>query len=360
MKINILTQPLYTNYGGILQNYALQEVLRRMGHDPLTVNIPARPPIKGALWKDVIKSGISLYKKLNGIYPYPYLSPNKNAIKAHEFSRQLGEFAEKYISKVDVPAPFSSKVAEEYPADAWVVGSDQVWRPWCSHYIENCFLDFLPDDSTKRIAYAASFGTDQWEISREMTEKLKPLAQKFDAISVREKSGVELAKKYMGLEAEWVLDPTLLLSAEDYLKVVPEGFLEKREPQLTAYILDPNKKKIKEMHKMAKSNNLKLKIAGKMHSVRLEGIEEWLADFAKADAIITDSFHGTVFSLIFNKPVKVLKNPLRGNTRLDSLFEQLGIQKEDSEKIYIKDSELNNINNLRTNSINYLNLKLQN
>lgn len=323
MKINILTQPLYLNYGGILQNFALQEVLRKMGHEPLTINVPAKAPGYYVKWKDIIKTGINLSRRIQGIYPYAFLSPHKNAVKLHEFSKDLRAFVDKHISYVNAPAPFTSQTAEEHPADTWIVGSDQVWRPWCSPYIENCFLDFLQDKEIKRIAYAASFGTDKWEIPEEETEIIKPLAHKFDAISVREKSGVDLARKYLGVEVDWVLDPTLLLSAEDYLKVVPENLLQKRDPQLTAYILDPDKEKVSEMHKMAKANNLKLKIAGKMHTDRLESVEEWLADFAKADAIITDSFHGTVFSFIFNKPVKVLKNPLRGNTRLDSLFQAL-------------------------------------
>lgn len=323
MIINILTQPLFTNYGGILQNYALQDVLRRMGHIPLTLNIPKVKPDKYTLWKDVIKTGINFKKKIEGSYPCYYCSPHKRSVKEFEFSKGLESFIDKHINKINLNAPFTTDIPEFYPADAWIVGSDQVWRPWCSPYIENCFFDFLPENSGKRIAYAASFGTDKWEISTEKTAKLIPLAKRFDAISVREESGVKLANDFLDVEATHVVDPTLLLSAEDYLKIIPKNLLIKEKPKLITYILDPDKEKIKEIRKDEKILGIKEKKVGIMHKDRLDSIEEWLADFATADFVITDSFHGTVFSIIFNKPVKILKNPLRGNARLDSLLSSI-------------------------------------
>lgn len=354
MRINILTQPLYLNYGGILQNYALQEVLRRMGHETLTLNVPPRAPGKNVVWKDLIKSGINLYKKVKGIYPYPYLSPYKNFVRQHEFSKPLGKFIEDHIAKVDVNAPFTSQTATDYPADAWIVGSDQVWRPWCSPYIENCFLDFIPDDGTKRIAYAASFGTDKWEISPEKTEIIEPLAKKFDDISVREDSGVKLAKEYLNVDTTHVLDPTLLLSAEDYMALIPKEFLKKDGLKLTTYILDPNPEKVKEVKKMEKQFRFKAKKAGKMHKERLESVEEWLADFVTADYIITDSFHGTAFSIIFDKPFKVLNNPLRGNARIESLLSLIpNIPNEDGFNVNL-DTQMGRIKELKEISLNWL------
>lgn len=355
MKINILTQPLYTNYGGILQNFALQEVLRKMGHMPLTINVPTKPPRGKIIWKDAIKSGINLYKKIKGEYPYPFLSPYKNAIKEYEFSSRLGEFVKKHINHVNVKAPFTSQTVKDYPADVWIVGSDQVWRPWCSHYIENCFFDFIPPETkTKRIAYAASFGTDQWEIDSEKTERIIPLAKHFDAISVREESGIPLVKNILGMEAVHALDPTLLLSSEDYLKLVPEDLLKNDSPKLTTYILDPNKEKRDTIKKYSNLLKLTEKKAGLIHKERIDSVEEWLADFATANVIITDSFHGTAFSIIFGKPFMVLKNPVRGNARIDSLLKSVSLASSDFGLARKKDETDNLLDNGILNSKNWL------
>lgn len=353
MKINILTQPLYLNYGGILQNYALQEVLRRMGHEPLTINVPKQEPIHCVRWKDIIKSGINLTKKIQGVYPYPVLSPFKLSKKEYKFSKQIGQFVSKHINKVDENAPFTPEINEKYPADVWIVGSDQVWRPWCSPYIENCFFDFLPKDGPKKIAYAASFGTDRWEISEELTPKIRVLAQNFDAISVRESSGVNLVKDYLGIDAQHVLDPTLLLDAEDYLRLVPSELLAKDVPTLTTYILDPNKEKRKEIKRFAKENNLKINPTGEMHKNGIDSVEKWLSDIAKADYVLTDSFHGVVFSLIFNKPVKFLGNTLRGTTRFFSLINILEI-KNVLNSIKIEENNLKVLNIIKNKSLNFL------
>ncbi len=352
MRINILTQPLFCNYGGLLQNYALQEVLRQMGHEPLTVNIPPGKPGKRIWWKDDIKTGINLIRRIHGSFRAPFLSPHKFAVKEHELSFPQREFIEKYIDKVNEPGPFSEKVGEKYPAEGWIVGSDQVWRPWCSPYIENCFFDFV-DNSTIKIAYAASFGTDQWEINTEKTEKIKELAKRFKAISVREESGVGLCRDYLGIESEHVLDPTLLLSSEDYLKLIDSE--PKREGKYIAvYVLDLDRQKERKIKKIAKDKGFKIVRIGQMHKDRFDSVESWISGIANAECVITDSFHGTVFSLIFNKPVNVLENGLRGNSRIQSLERQLHITKDIS-GFYLFDNDVKNIlTTLRDKSKDFL------
>ncbi len=325
MKINILTQPLFTNYGGILQNYALQTVLRRMGHEPLTVNVPARKPGKNVVWKDTVKAVINFARRIRGDYNSPFLSPYKCLCKEHELSFPQREYIAKYINKVDCLAPFTRQVTELYPADVWIVGSDQVWRPWCSPYLENCFLDFVGDDCRK-IAYAASFGVDRWEISSEMTARLKSLANRLDAISVREKSGVALCQKYLGVTAEHLLDPTMLLSADDYLAVTDEN----DHPEgryIATYIIDDNKSNAQAVKLVSKAMGLRVQPIGRMHRTRFDSVEQWLSTIARAECVITDSFHGTVFSIIFHRPVKILTNNVRGNARLVSLLDLLKLEK---------------------------------
>lgn len=323
MKINIITQPLFCNYGGILQNYALQEVLRGMDHEVLTVNVPPRKIAPHPGWKDYAHAVINLGKRIRGQYDCPFLNPHTFAKKERELSQPQREFVRKYINKVDCKSPFTKETVSDHPADLWIVGSDQVWRPWCSPNIENFFFDFL-DDTTPRIAYAASFGTDRWEISEEQTPRIRELASRFKAISVREASGVELCKDYLGIEAQHVLDPTLLLTAEDYIALTGENDYP-QERYIATYILDPNPAKKKVAMEESRALGLDVVPVGQMHCDCFDSVESWLATIAHSDRVITDSFHGTVFSIIFRRPVKILENDIRGNSRLKSLIVMLGL-----------------------------------
>lgn len=352
MKINIITQPLFCNYGGILQNYALQETLRRMGHDVLTINVPPREIVSKASWKDYVKSGINLIRRIQGRYDYPFLNPHTFAKKERELSGPQREFIKKYINKVDCQNPFTKETAQKYKADLWIVGSDQVWRPWCSPNISNYFFDFL-DESTPRIAYAASFGTDHWEISQEQTEKIKELAKRFKAISVREKSGVDLCRERLNVEATHLLDPTMLLTASDYLALTKEKDYPKK-PYIAAYILDSTPIKKRAIREDAKHYNLNVRPTGRMKRNGFDSIESWLATIAHAERVVTDSFHGTVFSLIFERPVRVLANSLRGNSRLQSLIDMLDLQPDADGFITMKKNNLTRLYRMRESSLLFL------
>ena len=116
--------------------------------------------------------------------------------------------------------------------DYVVIGSDQTWRPSISADIYNFFLDFLQDENQiKKIAYATSFGTDQWEFSEEQEKRCKQLVKQFDAVSVREESGISLCQQFLDVDAEHVLDPTLLLKQEDYLKIVHASDFENKNSE---------------------------------------------------------------------------------------------------------------------------------
>ena len=133
-----------------------------------------------------------------------------------------------------------SHQAKEGNYDAYVVGSDQCWRPRYNAFLSSMFLDFVKGEKTKRIAYAASFGTDQWEFTQEMTSICVPLAQKFDFVSVREDSGLKLCKEHLGVNAVHVLDPTLLLTKEDYTHLIKAENEPQSKGTLFNYILDPD------------------------------------------------------------------------------------------------------------------------
>lgn len=353
MKINIITQPLFSNYGGILQNYALQEVLRRIGHQPLTINVPKKAPSRGPLWKELIKTCINLIKKMQGCHPSPFINPYTWAKKEFDLSFPQREFIGKYIDKTDVSAPFTHDLTEKYPAHTWIVGSDQVWRPWCTPFIRNYFFDFLEGSDVRRIAYSASFGTDRWEISENDTPEIKRLLQKFDAVSVREESGVKLCKENCGVDAIHLLDPTMLLTAEDYLSLTrdsdhPDG------KYIAVYVLDENPQKTRILRNEAKQFGLDIQKVGLMRKKGYDSIERWISTIANSERIITDSFHGTVFSILFRKPVKVLGNDLRGHTRIESLISSLGLKKDSEGYLRITEKVEEKINQKREEAIKFL------
>lgn len=339
MKIGIITQPLAINYGGLLQNYALQQVLIRMGHEVYTID-RCIPHINNAAWHSIamwkIKQNI---KKLIG---KPYTNTSIPTGKKFRKIRECcSEFTNKHIKTTE--GFFIQKelhdIINKYRFEGFVVGSDQVWRPIYSLNIYNDFLDFCQDKKNiKRIAYAASFGVDNWEFNEEQSKECSRLAKMFDAISVREESGIKLCKDNLGVDAQHVLDPTLLLEKEDYIKLAELNNENISDGNLFCYILDSNESIAKAI------NNIEDKVSLKSFQVKArkqqsqykkrDNIEDyvipsptkWIRAFMDAKMVFTDSFHGCVFSIIFNKPFWVIGNKERGNARFDSLLKLFNLE----------------------------------
>ena len=311
MRIGIATQPLTSNYGGILQNYALQTVLKRMGHEVWTMDY------NKFTWLDWLDNAwrVIAHKLLGHDVRFSKTPPARQAME-----RPLRRFALKNIS-LTVPRTkyVERRIAKKYGFEAIVVGSDQVWRPQYNRQIDRMFLSFCQDMDIRRIAYAASFGTDEWEFTPKQTRVCAPLSQRFDAISVREASGVKLCRDYLRMESTHVLDPTLLLTAEDYTRLCTE--IPYRGPFVFAYILDQSEEKIKEIKSFADREGLPYLIQSAGPNVQEDdSVELWISRFRDAAYVITDSFHGTAFSINFEKEFYVYGNPNRGNSRFDSLL----------------------------------------
>lgn len=310
MKIGIVTQMLSSNYGGILQNYALQKVLREMGHEVYTIDIGKYTWLDWSL--DVVKFFIKKLIYGESIFPK---SPLSRASIELPLRRFVYHHIETTIPRTKRP---NKRHLIDYAFDVLIVGSDQVWRPIYNTHIEDMFLAFSKGMSVKRIAYAASFGTDKWEFSDSQTVLCSKLAKCFSAISVREDSGVILSREHLGVSATQVLDPTLLLNSMDYLSLCEN--IEKQKPFVFAYILD-NSTQIESMIKnLARSKDLPYKIVRADSGIsNHDSIELWLSYFRDSQIVITDSFHGTVFSIIFKKQFIMLGNENRGNSRFDSI-----------------------------------------
>lgn len=327
MKIAIMTQPLGRNYGGMMQAYALQKVLRDMGHEVVTINHYASA--KGAVY-NLARLGFRLLKKATGERELPV-----NFEKHYSYIfKDTQAFVDKHIVQseyIDNDKDLKSHFAKNN-YDAVIVGSDQTWRPIYSPNIYNYYLDFLENDTKlKKIAYASSFGVDTWEYSAEETRRCAELAKLFDAVSVREQSGVELCEKYLGVDSECVLDPTLLLDKEDYLELIGDKYKGSQGEGVFTYFLDVNEEKESAAEQLAKKLDtftyksqakvaLSAQSSGNVEDYRMPAVEEWLASFANAEFVLTDSFHGMVFSIIFEKPFLVIGNHERGLSRFESLL----------------------------------------
>ena len=223
--------------------------------------------------------------------------------------------------------------------DAVVVGSDQVWRHqyFTGLYdspISNAYLKFCQKSHIRRIAYAASFGTDEWEYSARETEECARLLQQFDSISVREESAIGLCeRKLHRADARLVLDPTLLLDKEDYIALVQQAGTKRSPGNLMCYILDNNDEKQGLINRVAHERGLTpFNASSKVEDpyATLEEsiqppVEAWLQAFVDAEFVITDSFHACVFSIIFGKPFVVVGNRERGLSRFTSLLEMFGV-----------------------------------
>lgn len=342
MKIAQLTQPLHSNYGGILQAYALQAVLRGMGHEVVYLN---RTWEKRGTPKLTFLRVLSMLKCAGKRYIlanlWNFVKNDITCSKSFCTSEELGKY-----------------VKEEH-FDAVIVGSDQVWREEYSPCITDYFLLFLPEDfKIKRIAYAASVGIEEWDIEDDLLPLCRKGLRTFDAISVREERARELLTDTFGIAPTVLLDPTMLLTQEDWKRLISKADME-NPVELVHYVLDESEEKTAIVNDVAKTLRLQqnaLSVApltdkGKIR--KLDSISTWLAHFANAQFVVTDSFHGCVFSILFNKPFVAIANKDRGLSRFTTLLGHFNLQSqlvfsykeyEDRRKELLKDMDYDAVN----------------
>ena len=327
MKIGILTLPLHTNYGGILQAYALQSVLNSLGHDAVLINLPVVRANKRIRMTEFFKR---LVKKFLLFKNIP-LNAWPTAKEAEIMAKHIIPFVQQHLHVIECPdKKYLLDVTVKEKLKGYVVGSDQVWRPAYSATVSSFFLDFLPGTEYLKISYAASFGIDVWPFTEEDSIKFGNLLKAFKAVSVREDSAATLCKTHWNIDAKLVLDPTLLLDKRDYMKLYD---LKPNEDNQTimVYILDKNSFKTNVVKEISSLIGLPVNEVGakdKYWNVGSKGIEkcivppisEWIAGFMNAGFVVTDSFHGMVFSILFEKSFICIGNKTRGISRFTSLL----------------------------------------
>lgn len=220
----------------------------------------------------------------------------------------------------------------------YITGSDQVFRPiYTNKMLDEYLLDFV-NPNEKKIAFSASFGIDKekflQENSSEIIEHMKNSLKSFDFISVREKSGVEICKDIFEVDAEWIIDPVFIMNKSYYNELVKDSTKDFSN-KIISYVLDSNKEYKKAYKYLSKIYNLKVTELANSN----ESIENWLAAIKNCEFLITDSFHGMCFAIIFNKPFICLVNKQRGASRFESILEMLNIENQciiDINEIYEK------------------------
>ena len=319
-KIAILTITDGQNYGNRLQNYGLYKYLSNQNYSVVTIKRKTYKDLKGL--RKYIHTAKRLIKKT---LKYPYGKHIEERAKRFcVFNKSYIKFSNIALHNNYAPTNLSSQY------DYFVVGSDQVWNAGFRIVyddIRNHLASFV--EPNKRIAYAASFGTDR--LAEGYEELFKEELPKFKAISVREKSGTKIVER-CGAKAEVVLDPTMLLNKDQWLEIAKKPLYISYDTFIVTYFLggrdEEINKYIKKIANGRKIINLEIESAKeeKIDSVEVFATspDEFVWLIANADCILTDSFHATVFSILFHKPFCVFeRNAINESYKMGSRIDTL-------------------------------------
>lgn len=353
-KVGVLTFHSSNNYGALLQCYALSKTLEDFGLNVSIINI------RKEYIKDISEKKFIAKNK--------YLA--KDFIENSIFQKEFDIFRDKYlrgkftksIKKIEELKSFS----ETY--DAVIVGSDQVWRyAYTKNTQKSFFLDFV-SDKTIKVSYAASFGLDYFEGDAELEATIKKLINRFDDVSVREDVGVAICKNKFGIEAAHVLDPVFLLNSHDYENIITEEKDNIEEPYLAYYLLNTDKFRTELISNTLKFSNLKKTIniytnerfsfrkpSFPISKFKFKSFSSWLKILKNAKFIVTDSFHGLAFSIIFNKQFICIANKARGASRMKSILSLMGLE----HRLIFEGQDTYDLNNMNKVDYEIVNKKLQ-
>lgn len=346
MRIGIVTFVKCDNYGAELQAFAMQYIYNKLGYNAEIIDLEKQD-------KDLSKSISTIAPAIiNRIKYYRIKAPikiieliidvisRKKAAKKYKKEIQLKHnlFLDFFNNKIKhSPKHYSltSIFTENLPYDVYIAGSDQIWNYMHTDFLDVYFLLFANKWKAKKISYAASISVP--DIPERLRTKYKTLFENMDVISVRELYGKNLVEKYSNKKATVVLDPTLLLSKDEWKKYVANE-IRTNEKYVLIYTLSGSKyiydlalniaSRINEQCKVIniKSNFIPEK-DNKIEHLYQVGPEEWVGLILNAAYVVTDSFHGTAFSINFNIPFTTLLNPSSNmNSRVLSILEITGLK----------------------------------
>lgn len=321
-RVAIITRHAISNYGSVLQAYALQRVVEDLGYECEIIDYIRTDESYKKIADTLVKKSSWNRNPITRII-YKAIQSPEYIIMGRAFEKYRGKMlkiTEKRYSSLD-------ELKSDIPdSDIFCTGSDQVWGAIGNDaYDEAYFLSFVPDDK-KKIAYAASFGKADLDCNN---KDICNLLKKYDKITVRENSAVDLVKGFGIDEVEQVIDPTFLINSEEWSRLCTKDIKEK---YVLLYQLHSNSEMDEYAKKFAKEFGAQLiRITPLLHrifkggkAVYLPDIEEFLSYIKNASYMITDSFHGTAFAINFNIPfTEVLPNETK--TRNQSILELTGL-----------------------------------
>lgn len=338
LRVGILTLELHVNYGGIVQAAALTRFLQDNGYEPVLLRkVPER--------RMVSNLGRAILKRIPGQDILGVRSEEQ--MKARHYG-----FIDRFIPQKTRPLQNAGQLAQAVKSknlDAVIVGSDQVWR-LAYHQDNNSmvyFLDFAKA-GIKKISYAASFGTSEWP-HPEKRDRVAELLERFDAVSVREQSGVQICQQtFNRQDCNLVIDPTLLVDPAFYAEAAaPAG---NKSAYILTYLLDESQTRVR----MAETVKAKLGSRCRIRAISTHGsaekvlIPDWLRAFMDADFVVTDSYHGTIFAILARKNFITIGNSRRGLDRVLTLLSKLGLEER-----LVMDDDADNVSNLAIAPIDY-------
>lgn len=358
-KVELITLQQVPNYGSVLQAYATQKTIEKLGYECEIIKYVPRRVTKIGMLESIKRKNEKFEKSLLArtaariiIFPSYILR-----------FKMFRQFRKKYLNETKKTYRNYDDLLRDVPlADIYCTGSDQVWNSgWNGEIDKAMFLGFVPGNRPK-IAYAASFGKkeleeDEKQITREMLKQ-------YLAISVRENTGVDILRS-LGLDGKNVLDPTLLLSGDEWREMASKRFKNKKKYVLV-YNLNRNNKIDKYAQKLAKKSGLEVKyVSYQLHEKYKKGkvycdipVEDFLSLIDNATCVVTDSFHATAFSINLNTDFRIVL-PGKYSTRLRSILEHLELEDRIVDK-GIKMEKINfdvvnsKLNEMRAESVEWL------
>ncbi len=315
------------NYGSVFQAYALQQAQEKIGVKNTIINYQPNAKEKLKFFLTSSARMVTLKAKIDA------RKIQKEFMTEKEIKEKDKRFKSFYSSNLVLSSPIYTQeemngISDKY--DYYICGSDQIWNP---AYFKKCqYLSFVSDNK-KKIAYAPSVGTTY--LSEANKRKIKPLLRRFDFVSVREKQSVDLIQPLINIPVQVVCDPVFLLTADEWNVKIP---LHKSDDYIFCYFLGQNEEYRNAAKRLSEKTGLKIKSVPNNYwgygmdgeIVKTAGPAEWLDLIRNANYVITDSFHATAFSIIFNKNFYVLKRFKDGdktsqNSRIYHILELVGL-----------------------------------
>lgn len=337
-KIGLVTLHGYFNYGNRLQNYALKYTLEKMGYvvdttvlrnDELTQKMRIKKlklNLKANFTEVVSDVRTIIFNRLNNSTTMNPLEQNREVI--------FKEFSETYLNEKFYNLSDTDNLTKINNYSFFITGSDQVWNPLYYNYLPIYFLSFVPQ--RKRIAYSPSISVDS--LPDQYVNDYTKWFNGMHKLSIREQEGANIIESQIGIEVPVLVDPTMLLTKEEWLTISKRASNRPNTPYLLTYFLGgPTNETREKINRLAEENNMTvINLEDQTEKDTYEtGPSEFIDYINNASVLFTDSFHGLVFSIIFQTPFIVYERISSGPSmysRIETLLDKFGL----------KDREINN------------------